>query len=220
MDSSPTFSTGERSKAPWNDRVVQKRAAQLALIPPSWRLPATVLEDPPRSSIQTIHESGILSPDEIVWTETTDIRELVELVKTRRVTSEQLTTAFCKRAAIAQQVTKCLTEIFFDRALSRARELDEHLEITGEVLGPFHGIPISVKDRFDIQGLDTTVGMSLSPTVKLGGHRVVLTRIGWVGLTNKPAQSNSSIVQLLESMGAVLYVKTNIPQSLMVRRSV
>lgn len=40
--------------------------------------------------------------------------------------------------------------------------------------------------------------------------------MGWVGLTNKPAQSNSSIVQLLESMGAVLYVKTNVPQSLMV----
>lgn len=40
--------------------------------------------------------------------------------------------------------------------------------------------------------------------------------IGWVGLTNKPAKSNSSIVQLLESMGAVLYVKTNVPQSLMV----
>jgi hypothetical protein len=34
---------------------------------------------------------------------------------------------------------------------------------------------------------------------------------GWVGLTNKPAKSNSSIVQLLESMGAVLYVKTNVP---------
>lgn len=39
---------------------------------------------------------------------------------------------------------------------------------------------------------------------------------GWVGLCNKPAQSSSSIIQVLESMGAVLYVKTNIPQSLMV----
>ena len=45
---------------------------------------------------------------------------------------------------------------------------------------------------------------------------IMLIQIGWVGLTNKPATSNSSIVQLLESMGAVLYVKTNIPQSLMV----
>jgi amidase len=74
------------------------------------------------------------------------------------VTSEALTTAFCKRAAIAQQVTKCLTEIFFDKALQRARKLDNYLMRTGEVVGPLHGIPVSVKDRFDVEGFDTTVG--------------------------------------------------------------
>lgn len=71
----------------------------------------------------------------------------------------QLTTAFCKRAAIAQQLTRCLTEIFFDRALVRAKELDVHLEETGRTVGPLHGLPVSVKDRLDIKGLDTTVGM-------------------------------------------------------------
>ncbi|KAJ5766226.1 uncharacterized protein N7511_003842 [Penicillium nucicola] len=111
----------------------------------------------------------------------------------------ELTTAFCKRAAISQQVNKCLTEIFFERAIQRAKNLDEILARTGEVIGPLHGIPVSVKDRFDVEGVDTTVG--------------------WVGLTNKPAQSNSSVVQLLESMGAVLYVKTNVPQSLMMSDS-
>lgn len=40
---------------------------------------------------------------------------------------------------------------------------------------------------------------------------------GWIGLANKPARTSSSLIQTLESMGAVLYVKTNIPQSLMVR---
>lgn len=39
---------------------------------------------------------------------------------------------------------------------------------------------------------------------------------GWVGLVDNPAKKSSTIVQLLESMGAVLYVKTNVPQSLMV----
>ncbi|KAJ5966981.1 hypothetical protein N7501_003229 [Penicillium viridicatum] len=186
-------------KPPWNNRVLEKRATQLTLIPSAWRLSETLLEDPPASSVETIRASGILSPDELAWTETPDIRGLVELVKSQRVTSEAVTTAFCKRAAIAQQVTKCLTEIFFDKALKRARELDSHLLRTGEVIGPLHGVPVSVKDRFDVEGFDTTVG--------------------WVGLTNKPAQSNNSIVQLLESMGAVLYVKTNVPQSLMMSDS-
>ncbi|KAJ5371846.1 hypothetical protein N7517_003852 [Penicillium concentricum] len=199
IDIIPQKPTQERNPPPWNSRVLEKRATQLNLIPSAWHLPAPLLSNPPASSIEIIRASGILSADELAWTETTDIRDLVELVKSRCVTSESLTTAFCKRAAIAQQVTKCLTEIFFDKALDRARELDEHLLRTGEVVGPLHGVPVSVKDRFDVEGVDTTVG--------------------WVGLTNKPAKSNSSIVKLLEAMGAVLYVKTNVPQSLMMSDS-
>lgn len=40
--------------------------------------------------------------------------------------------------------------------------------------------------------------------------------VGFVGLVGKPAKRSCSMVQLLQSMGAVIYVKTNIPQSLMV----
>jgi amidase len=144
---------------PWNNIVIQKRTTQLNLIPETWRLPAEVLANPPASSIEIIRASGILSTKELAWTETTDICDLVSLIKTRSITSEQLTTAFCKRAAISQQVNKCLTEIFFERALQRARDLDEILRRTGEVVGPLHGVPVSVKDRFDVEGVDTTVGM-------------------------------------------------------------
>jgi amidase len=144
---------------PWNNIIAQKRTTQSSLIPEPWRLPAEVLANLPASSIDTIHTSVILSADELAWTETTDIRDLVSLVKSRSITSEQLTTAFCKRAAISQQVNKCLTEIFFVKAIQRARELDQILLHTGEVVGPLHGIPVSVKDRFDVEGVDTTVGM-------------------------------------------------------------
>lgn len=146
----------------WKPLVLERRAAQDALIPSEWRLPASALENRPLSSLYSIRDSSILSHEELKWTETTDIRELASLVASRRVTSEQLTTAFCKRAAIAQQLTKCLTEIFFERALGRARDLDEHLSRTGQVVGPLHGIPVSIKDRFDIEGLDSTVGKCIS----------------------------------------------------------
>lgn len=142
----------------WKPAVLTKRNTQINSIPTSWQLPESVLKSLPASSITVIRSSGILSADELSWTETTDIRDLVSLITSRRVSSEQLTTAFCKRAAIAQQVTKCLTEIFFERALVNARALDEYLERTGKVIGPLHGIPVSVKDRFDIKGVDTTVG--------------------------------------------------------------
>lgn len=52
----------------------------------------------------------------------------------------------------------CLTEIFVERALARAKELDERLKATGKVAGPLHGLPISLKDQLCIEGLETTMG--------------------------------------------------------------
>lgn len=42
--------------------------------------------------------------------------------------------------------------------------------------------------------------------------------IGYVAfLENEPAKTNSALVKMLLELGAVLYVKTNIPQTLMVK---
>ncbi|GKZ25637.1 hypothetical protein AbraIFM66951_007095 [Aspergillus brasiliensis] len=183
----------------WKSTVHKKRAAQLAAIPPSWRLPESITADPPLNALEAIRSCDILTEKELEWTEINDSTVLLSMLANREISSVQLTTAFCKRAAIAQQLTKCLTEIFFDRALARAKELDDILEKTGKVTGPLHGLPVSIKDRFDVEGFDTTVG--------------------WVGLVGKPAKSSSSIALSLESMGAVLYVKTNVPQSLMMSDS-
>lgn len=55
----------------------------------------------------------------------------------------------------------CLTEIFVERALARAAELDAHLTQTGKVVGPLHGLPISLKDQLRMKGIETTMGMSM-----------------------------------------------------------
>ena len=91
-----------------------------------------------------------------------------------------------------------MTEIFFSRALERARYLDEYREKEGRVVGPLHGLPVSLKDSFCLEGIQSTLGF-----VSFVNH--------------EPAQSNSAVVDMLLDLGAVLYVKTNIPQTLMVR---
>jgi amidase len=63
-------------------------------------------------------------------------------------TSVEVTTALCKRAAIAQQCVNCLTEIFFEEAMARAKECDEYLKKNGRPMGPLHGLPISLKVSF------------------------------------------------------------------------
>jgi amidase len=100
-----------------------------------------------------------------------------------------------QRAAIAHQLTNCLTEVFFDDALKRAAELDAHLDAKKPPLGPLHGVPVSLKDTFKIRGYDTSIGIA--------------------ALCFKPATANSTLVDCLLDSGAILYCKTNVPQTLM-----
>lgn len=92
--------------------------------------------------------------------------------------------------------THCLTETLFDIALERARYCDEYLAKEKKTLGPFHGLPISVKESFSIQGVRSTIGFV--------SH-----------ITHPVKESNSALVDILLGQGAVLYVKTNIPQTMM-----
>ncbi|KAF9241349.1 amidase signature domain-containing protein, partial [Melanogaster broomeanus] len=85
----------------------------------------------------------------------------------------------------------CLTEIFVERALARATELDEALKKTGKVVGPLHGLPISLKDQLCIKGLETTMG--------------------YISLDRNYAEKNAVLVDILEECGAVPFVRTNLP---------
>lgn len=93
--------------------------------------------------------------------------------------------------------TNAITEVVFEDALKQARELDAHLKATGELRGPLHGIPITLKDQFNIKGIDST--------------------LGYVGRCFQPASEDAILVQILKGMGAVIIAKTNLPQSIMVR---
>ena len=95
------------------------------------------------------------------------------------------------------QQTNCLTEIFFDEAIERARQLD--LERRGnpncKALRPLHGLPISLNDSFQVVGQDTSTGRAC--------------------FVNEPAEQNSALAALLLDLGAILYCKTNLPQTIM-----
>ena len=66
--------------------------------------------------------------------------------------------AFCHRAAVAHQLVNCCTEMFFDEALKRAEELDAYYKAHGSVLGPMHGIPVSLKEQFNVKGIESNMG--------------------------------------------------------------
>lgn len=98
----------------------------------------------------------------------------------------------------------CLHEIFFDKALQRARELDAYYADTGTTTGPLHGLPISLKDQFHVKDVETTMGY----VVWIGGKLGV----------EEPSQAHlveSQITTELLSLGAVLFCKTSLPQTLL-----
>jgi amidase len=127
-----------------------------------------------------------------------DATAIVDQIASRKWTSVQVFTAFAKAAVAAHLWTNCLTEIFIEEGLARAKELDDVLEKTGQVVGPLHGLPVSIKDHILIKNYDTSTGY-----------------VAWANKTI--AQKDAVVVALFRRAGAILYVKTANPQSLLVR---
>jgi amidase len=182
----------------WQEIAADKKARIQDSIPKEWRLKSPV----PESQLSVMdypRQSGILSPEELAITGSSAV-DLVSQMARGKLTSVSVTTAFCKRAALAHQLVNCSLEFFPGLALKRASELDAHLAKTGKVVGPLHGLPISLKDQFRIKGLETCMGY-----------------VSWIG---KYEEENSMLVDILLKAGAVFYVKTSVPQSLMVCETV
>ena len=185
------------TQAPWQDIARRKQEQRDAAIPRNWRLRNLPKEGAQYGSQPVLHvplDGRILSPSELAITELYTARTLVEALSTNKLTCLAVATAFCKRAAIAQQVTNCLTEPLFTSALARAKELDKYRVSKGRPVGPLHGLPITVKDSFNITGVDSSIGLA--------------------ALCFKPAASNSTLVDLLLSLGCIIIAKTNVPQTL------
>lgn len=181
----------------WQDKAANKRATLTGLIPREWILPARLLTSLPKNSLEIPSQCGILSALDLQITAINEIEILADRIATGMYSAVQVTEAYCKRAAIAHQLVNCLAEIFFDRALERAKELDDYYRTNqGQTLGPLHGVPISLKDQFNIRGIETAMG--------------------YIGYLGSVAELNSTIVDELLSLGAVLYVKTAVPQTVMV----
>ncbi|KAK3307120.1 amidase signature domain-containing protein [Chaetomium strumarium] len=190
--------------APWEVRAAAKRASTLSKIPEAWRLsPADLDRAKSQRDLTGPFIQQFLQPDEISIV-SKDSVEIVNEIKEGNLSAVQVTTAFCKTAAVAHQINNYLHEIFFDQALERAKELDALYAEKGETIGPLHGLPISVKDQFHVKGVDTTMGY-----------------VGWIGSNlgiKDPSQIHqveSQITAELLSLGAVLFCKTSLPQTLL-----
>jgi hypothetical protein len=176
VEETPLAPAKKTSTLPWKQRATLKRQQQAAQIPEQWRL--NPIPSPlPRSALEFIDECDLLSPREHQITSTLNTSRLLSRIASKEISSLEVATAFCKRAAIAQQLTGCCTEMFFDRALKQAEALDRYLAETGEVVGPLHGLPISLKDSADVEGIDSSIGETRFSVSR--GTANCYSRMGW-----------------------------------------
>ena len=83
---------------------------------------------------------------------------------------------------------------FFERALKEAAIADA-ARARGESLGPLHGLPLTLKENLDTEGVPSTLGFQ--------------SRL------DQPAREDATVVRLARSAGAIILGKTNVPQTLL-----
>ncbi|MGI8842944.1 MAG: amidase [Gemmatimonadaceae bacterium] len=111
---------------------------------------------------------------------------LSELIRTKRVTSEQLTRMYLSRLERLDPKLECVVSLTTDRALRQAREMDAELA-RGNYRGSLHGIPWGAKDLLATKGYRTTWGA--------GPYR------------DQTIDEDAAVVQRLDAAGAVLIAK-------------
>ncbi|KAL4906382.1 hypothetical protein BDW74DRAFT_176712 [Aspergillus multicolor] len=183
----------------WQTIRDEKRAEQLSRIPHDWRLQPSQYPAKNRADVRPIATtSGILSERELEITgEKYDATSLAAEIAKGTYTAVETVTAFCKRAAICQQLCQALTEICFSEAIEKAKKLDEYFERTGgKTVGPLHGLPMTFKECFHVKGYDASNG--------------------YISRCFDPSTTTTPIIQLVEDAGAVVIAKTNVPQTMLV----
>jgi Asp-tRNA(Asn)/Glu-tRNA(Gln) amidotransferase A subunit family amidase len=114
------------------------------------------------------------------------VREFGELLKTRKVTSSQLTRMYLARLKRLDPTLHCVITLTEDRALKQAAAADAEIA-AGKYRGPLHGIPWGAKDLLAVKGYPTTWGAA--------------------GFEQQHFEEDAEVVKRLDAAGAVLIAK-------------
>ncbi|RMZ83950.1 hypothetical protein DV737_g1375, partial [Chaetothyriales sp. CBS 132003] len=170
---------GRPSADNWEDIASRKAADTASRIPREWMLDESQLRDARnRRDLTGDFITGLL-PDKVCAITALSAPELTEGIRKRKFSATEVALAYCRRAAVAHQVNNCLHEIFFDQAIKRAGELDNFQTANDSVVGPLHGVPISLKDQFYVKSVETRFMSTSIESLKLI-QKALLSAKPWI----------------------------------------
>jgi len=86
--------------------------------------------------------------------------ELATLIRSRQLSPVEIMRGILTRIERAQPVLNAFITVCAEDALARSREAESAV-MRGDSLGPLHGVPFSVKDLVNTQGVRTTYGSKI-----------------------------------------------------------
>ena len=119
--------------------------------------------------------------------------ELAEKIRNKEISSRELTDLYIERIERLDGEVNAVVVRDFDRARAEADRADQALS-EGRSLGPLHGVPMTIKEAYNIADLPTTWGL---PDFK-----------------DNIATEDSESVARFKAAGAIFLGKTNVPLNL------
>src|SRR6266513_4826382 len=104
-----------------------------------------------RSGPVTRMEAFILPMDDLLFRSAIDV---AQMLRRREISSREVTDMLLARIDGVDPAVNAVVELRGEAALADAAAADEAIE-QGDEVGPFHGVPITIKDSFDVAGLHT-----------------------------------------------------------------
>jgi amidase len=117
-------------------------------------------------------------------------REMAEAIRSRQVSSQEVIEAHLQRIEAVNGSVNAVVIVLDEQALKAARAADRAV-VGGADLGPFHGVPFTVKGNIDVAGTATTQGLK--------------------ALVKAYPSRDAPVVERLKAVGGIPIGRTNLP---------
>ncbi|XP_075037654.1 vitamin D3 hydroxylase-associated protein-like isoform X5 [Mixophyes fleayi] len=144
------------------------------------------LESMERAAARLSAQHPVADPSDIL---SLSLAELSEKLREGALLPETVLHTYMSKALDVTHEVNCVTDYLPECEVQLERLREQTTK------GPLYGVPISLKDNYNFKGHDSTLGL--------------------LRHLERPASEHCVVVQVLMKQGAVPFVKTNIPQSML-----
>ncbi|HMN43696.1 MAG TPA: amidase [Povalibacter sp.] len=140
------------------------------------------------TSVAPTITSAASKTDEIIFMSAT---KLAALIRARKISASEAVEAYINRQLSVNDRLNAVVTNSYERARAEAKALDAKAA-RGEFVGPLHGVPMTIKDSLDTEGVISTGAT--------------------VGRQQYVPQKDATVVARVRKAGAILLGKTNTPE--------